>query len=163
MFACVLTGVSVIQRQAWLLSQPKAGSSPKAPVFMSKDQAYDQARKELYDQRHSEEVEVRVAREEALSTGAYFGANRLEVGMELENQTFEQWKEWAKQQVVLMEQARNAAYTGLGTQSSADEVDSPGEGQEDNDPLNTAADLLGGSVTNPRKGQEARGGAASRP
>ncbi len=92
---------------------------------LSKEKAYDQARKEFYEARHYDEIERRVAREEAMSTGAYFGKSQLQIGMELENQTFEKWKEWAHQQVVLQEQARSAAYTGIGTQSAVgDEVGS---------------------------------------
>lgn len=96
----------------------------------SKAKAYDQARKEFYELRHVEEVEQRVAREEALSTGATFGKSALEVGMELENKTFEQWKEWAQVQVTLQEQTRSAAYTGLGSQSSVEDLDDSSSGMD---------------------------------
>lgn len=91
---------------------------------LSKAEAYDQARKEFYDIRTSDEIEQRVAREEASSTGAQFGKSAMEVGMQLENEEFERWKEWARQQATLMEQARSAAYTGAGTESrpGTDEV-----------------------------------------
>lgn len=132
-------------------------------VWLLKDAAYDVARKELYEQRHSDEVEARVAREEALHTGAWFGKDRNEIGMELENATFDKWKVWARQQVVQMEQARNAAYSGLGGQTTADELSNPQEEHRDGDPLNTAVDILGKSVPNNVRGQTARGGAAVRP
>lgn len=101
---------SVVQRQKWLMTED--GGS------LTEDQAYDKARKEFYEARHYDEIERRVAREEAMSTGAYFGKSQLQIGMELENQTFEKWKEWAHQQVMLQEQAKSAAYTGIGTQSA---------------------------------------------
>jgi len=119
----------------------------------SKAKAYDQARKEFYELRHQEEVEQRVAREEALSTGAVFGKSALEVGMELESKTFEEWKVWAEQQVTLQEQARSAAYTGLGTQSSAADEESVSMDAVLNE-------LEPDSVPGSRRGQEVRGGAA---
>jgi small subunit ribosomal protein S23 len=88
---------------------------------MTNARAYDIARKEFYALRHEEEVERRVAREEALWTGAYFGKSALEVGMELEDKTYESWKAWATKEVEAIDLQRNAAYTGLGT-GSEDEV-----------------------------------------
>lgn len=81
---------------------------------MSNAEAYDVARKEFYTLRHEEEVERRVAREEASWTGACFGKNVLEVGMELEDKTYESWKVWATKQAEAINLQRNAAYTGLG-------------------------------------------------
>lgn len=98
---------SVIQRQLWLLHNVDGMTSQKA---------YDIARGEFYALRHEEDVERRVAKEEALSTGAYFGKSALEVGMELEDQAYESWKAWATQQVELQEQQKNAAYTNLDTE-----------------------------------------------
>ncbi len=88
---------------------------------MSKAQAYDIARKEFYALRHEEEVERRIAREEALWTGSYFGKSVLEVGMELEDKTYESWKAWATKEVEAIDLQRNSAYTGAGV-SSEDEV-----------------------------------------
>lgn len=81
---------------------------------MTKAQAYDMARKEFYAQRHYDEIEKIVHREEALSTGAYFGKSALEVGMDLENQAFDRWRSWATEQATLQEQTRSAAYSGIG-------------------------------------------------
>jgi small subunit ribosomal protein S23 len=80
---------------------------------MTSAKAYDQARHEFYEIRHQEDVERRVAREEALSTGAYFGKTILEVGMELEDKSYEAWKEWATKEIQIIDQQRSAAYTGI--------------------------------------------------
>lgn len=66
---------------------------------LSKEEAYDKARKEFYALRHQEEVEVRIAREEAQWTGAYFNKNLLEIGMELEDKSYESWKYWATKEM----------------------------------------------------------------
>ena len=62
---------------------------------MTRAQAYDQARREFYDLRLQQDVDRRIAKEEALSTGAYFGKSALEIGMELEDKQFDIWREWA--------------------------------------------------------------------
>lgn len=98
-----LTGYSVVQRQLWLMTQRK----------MTQSRAYDKARKEFYSLRHLEEVERRVAREEATWVGAYFGKSVLEVGMELEDKTYDSWMEWAKTNVAAADRMRDAAYTTL--------------------------------------------------
>jgi len=148
-----LTACSVVQRQAWLMSNKG----------YTKMKAYDQARKEHYEDRQQQEIEARVAREEALHYGATFGKSAIEVGMELENAEFDRWKVWAGEQVTLMEQAKAAAYTGVGTASATGELDAPGEGDEDTNTLNAAAELVGDSIPSSSRGQEARGGAAFRP
>jgi len=106
-----LNGESVIQRQLWLIH-----NVPN----MTTNRAYDIARKEFYALRLEEEVERRVAKEEALSTGAYFGRGALEVGMELEDKIYESWKEWATKEVETIERQRDAAYTGVGTANEDD-------------------------------------------
>lgn len=82
---------------------------------MDRNQAYDIARKEFYALRHEEEVERRVAREEASWVGASFGKGALEVGMELEDKSYERWKEWAVKEVEAIARQRDATYTGVGT------------------------------------------------
>jgi small subunit ribosomal protein S23 len=100
------TSDSVIQRQLWLLHNVEGMTSKKA---------YDIARGEFYALRHQEDVERRVAKEEALSTGAYFGMSTLDIGMELEDQAYEEWKAWAMKEVELLAQQRDAAYTTFDT------------------------------------------------
>jgi small subunit ribosomal protein S23 len=90
---------------------------------MSNAQAYDVARREFYALRHEEEVERRIAREEASWTGAYFGKSAIDVGMELEDKTYESWKAWATREAEAIDLQRNAAYTGLGTGSEEKELE----------------------------------------
>jgi small subunit ribosomal protein S23 len=87
---------------------------------MTQAQAYDIARKEFYALRQEEEVERRVAKEEALWVGAYFGKSVLEVGAELEDKTYESWKAWATKEIEAIERQRDAAYTGVGTANEDD-------------------------------------------
>ncbi len=116
-------------------------------------QAYDQARKEFYELRLQEDVERRVAKEEAEATGAYFGKSMLDIGMELEDKAFEEWKEWAASEVVKTEQKRAAMYTGLDNDSMATSPDDP--------ETEAAVEEVSDSI--PAKGQEALGGAVVRP
>lgn len=60
--------------------------------------AYDQVRHEFYRLRQQEQIERRIAEEEAKYVGAYFGSTRQEIGMQLEDAEFENWKVWAGQQ-----------------------------------------------------------------
>ncbi|KAL5362305.1 37S ribosomal protein S25, mitochondrial [Aspergillus floccosus] len=103
-----LDGESVVQRQLWLLNNVPD---------MTKSAAYDIARREFYRLRLQEDIERRVAAEEAESTGATFGPTRLEIGMELENQEYERWKQWAKMEAQIQEQ-RAASFTGSALPSS---------------------------------------------
>ncbi len=136
--------LSVIQRQLWLLENEKN---------MTVDKAYDQARQEFYALRHSEDIERRIAKEEAISTGAYFGKSALQVGMELEDQAHEEWKAWAMKEVEVMEQARAGAYTGL----QSEQVAAPAEVLEAGPDLDPIEDAV------PAQGQSASGGAAVHP
>ena len=102
--------LSVVQRQLWLMEQNG----------LSKNEAYDMARKEFYALRHEEEVERRVAKEEALWVGATFGKGPLEVGMELEDKAYEGWRKWALEEIQTMERMRDSAYTGIGTKNADD-------------------------------------------
>ena len=135
---------SVVQRQLWLRHN--------VPGITS-GQAYDQARKELYDLRLQEDVERRVAREEAISTGAHFGKSALDIGMELENKEFDSWKEWASSQVALAQQKQAAMYTGNDNEEAALDAD-----QGDYEAaLEETSDQI------PAQGQSALGGAMIRP
>ncbi|KAG9199845.1 hypothetical protein B5807_03855 [Epicoccum nigrum] len=97
-----LDGESVVQRQMWLMKN--RGKSKAA--------AYDQARREFYHHRHLNEIRTRIAKEEAMHVGAYFGKGPLEVGMELENKAWEDWKAWANQQIEEEQSVRAQMFSG---------------------------------------------------
>ena len=86
---------------------------------MTKRQAYDQARQEFYDERLRQDVERRVAKEEAESTGAYFGKSMLAVGMELEDVAYDEWRAWADNEVTIMEQNKVASNAAASVQIGA--------------------------------------------
>ena len=134
---------SVVQRQLWLQHNVRD---------ITPAQAYDQARKEFYDLRLQEDVERRIAKEEALSTGAQFGKSTLDIGMELEDKEFEKWKEWAAKEVQLQEQRQAAMYTGV----EEGAIDDASEGEFDA-ALEEVSDQI------PAQGQSALGGAMMRP
>ncbi len=136
---------SVVQRQLWLRHN--------VPDITSA-QAYDQARKEFYELRLQEDVERRVAKEEAMSTGAYFGKSALEIGMELEDKEYERWKEWATKEVAVADQKQAAMYTG-GVESA--------EIAADSNPAEYEAALEEVSDQIPAQGQSALGGVMIRP
>ena len=136
---------SVVQRQLWLRHNN---------LDITPAQVYDKARKEFYDLRLQEEIERRVAKEEATSTGAYFGPSALDIGMELEDKEYERWKTWAQKEIELRQQRNAAMYTG-GVQSEdaaigADEA-------EQNAALEEVSDQI------PAQGQGALGGAMIHP
>ena len=66
---------------------------------MPKAEAYDVARREFYALRQQEEIERRIAKEEAQFVGAYFGKSRLEIGHQIEGVEHERWKEWAAAEI----------------------------------------------------------------
>ncbi|KAM0330957.1 hypothetical protein ACHAQA_003914 [Verticillium albo-atrum] len=104
-----ISGESVVQRQLWLMHN----------TGLPRDQAYDSARKEFYALRQEEEVEKRVAREEARYVGAYFGKNKLEISQDLEDKEYEAWKQWAQSEVLQLEQERSAQYSKFGKEEEA--------------------------------------------
>lgn len=59
-----------------------------------------------------------------MAVGAYFGPSILEIGMQLEDQNYEKWKEWAAQEVMVMQQQKDALYSGP-TGASTEEVATP--------------------------------------
>ena len=121
---------------------------------MSKAGAYDQARKEFYEERLQEDVERRVAKEEALATGAYFGKSMLEVGMELEDKEYERWREWAGREVIEAKQRQASMYTGVDNSSMAISADDP-------ETIAGLEELEEASI--PAQGQESFGGMPVRP
>lgn len=66
---------------------------------MTTTKAYDIARKEFYNLRRSEEVDRRVAKEEALAHGAQFGPGPIEWGMKLEDEMYKSWRIWAQKKL----------------------------------------------------------------
>ncbi|KAK3073717.1 mitochondrial ribosomal small subunit component, partial [Teratosphaeriaceae sp. CCFEE 6253] len=101
---------------------------------------------------------TRVAREEALSTGAFFGPGPQEIGMKLEDQQYEKWKEWAIKEVAALKQLQSGAYTGQESEepeSAGRDASGPGVEREE-------LQEVGASVPGTRQGVEARGGVAVR-
>ncbi|KAL8969341.1 MAG: hypothetical protein Q9183_002044 [Haloplaca sp. 2 TL-2023] len=140
-------GESVVQRQMFLLhGNPAKGQFPDPKMTPAK--AYDQARKEFYEMRLQQDIERRIAKEEAMATGAYFGMTALQVGMQLEDKIFDDWKGWATNQSIKLEQSRAAMYTGIDNSSAV----LPEDGAETQGGL----DELSSSI--PAQGQEALGG-----
>jgi small subunit ribosomal protein S23 len=93
---------------------------------MTKGEAYDQARREFYQLRMREDIERRVAREEAEAYGAYWGKSNLEVGMELEDKEYNRWLDWAGKEVYKLGQLR---LSGSGIQD-AEEEEQAAEGEQ---------------------------------
>lgn len=91
-------GHSVVQRQLWRMENEG----------MNRQQAYDVTRREFYRMRQEEQIERRLAKEEALHVGAYFGKSRLDVGMLLEDNEYESWKVWAGKEAQKREMAEAA-------------------------------------------------------
>lgn len=87
---------------------------------MSPTRAYDHARKEFYALRLQEDVERRIAKEEALATGAYFGKSALEIGMKVEDKEYERWKSWAEQKLIEKKQRAFAKFGGVDNAVPAD-------------------------------------------
>jgi len=98
-----LSGENVVQRQLWLMENRG----------LSKARAYDITRKEFYKLRQQEQIERRIAVEEARMYGAYFGKTNLQVGMELEDAAYENWKKWAAEEIAKLESERSAAYSNV--------------------------------------------------
>ncbi|KAK4189857.1 mitochondrial ribosomal protein S25 [Podospora australis] len=109
-----LSGECVVQRQLYLMEVEGK----------KKREAYDIARKEFYKLREMEEIENRIALEEARAYGAYFGKNFNQAGMDVEDQQFNAWKKWAQEEIERVEAEKTAAYANI--------VDVPeGEGEDD--------------------------------
>lgn len=87
---------------------------------LSRDQAYDIARKEFYTIRQQEQITKRIAIEEARMVGGYFGKNRLEVGMELEDRMYNLWRSWAEKQIAKTEARRGSAYQNFGKETAVE-------------------------------------------
>lgn len=123
---------------------------------MTGPKAYDIARKELYRARHAREVEQRVAREEARAVGSFFGLGPLEVGMQLEDQKYEEWRVWAEKEIATIKQVQGGAYTGL--ENEDQDLALGGEDEQQGQ-----LDAVSESVPASRGGQKALGGAPLHP
>jgi len=90
---------------------------------LTKDQAYDKARKEFYWIRQQEEIERRIAQEEARMVGAYFGKSKVQLGLELEDRQFARWKTWAARETERIQAARSQAYVSFGEEKEEAEAE----------------------------------------
>ncbi|KAH7084877.1 37S ribosomal protein S25, mitochondrial [Paraphoma chrysanthemicola] len=138
-----LDGESVVQRQLWLMKHKGE----------SKASAYDTARREFYAHRHLSEIRSRIAKEEALHVGAYFGKGPLEIGMELEDKSWESWKRWATVQIEDESAMRAQMFSGQQDEGGEGGDLSSGEYERAIEELSDA-----GSVPNTPQGQVAAGG-----
>jgi len=134
-----LDGESVVQRQMWLMENEKTVGADGKEISMSKSQAYDKARREFYAERLQEDIERRVAKEEAEATGAYFCKSMLEVGMELEDKVYEEWKAWAIKDFEDQELKRAAQYTGISSTPESTQSQEDPSIMHDLDSLNSDA------------------------
>ena len=136
-----LTLRSVVQRQMWLMRE----------MQLSRENAYNQARQEFYDARLKEDVERRVAKEEAMASGAYFGKSTLQIGMELEDIEFERWKAWASKEYEALEQQGQASLNagiGFSEEHSSGDLDTGGALEE----ISSQApnqEAFGGAIVHP--------------
>jgi small subunit ribosomal protein S23 len=107
---------SVVQRQLWLLNNVPD---------ISKSTAYDIARREFYRLRLKEDIQRRVAAEEAAAYGAEFGPSYMDIGMKQESEQYDKWLAWARNQAQIMGQ-RTAALSGapeLATETETDTLE----------------------------------------
>ncbi|KAI5194265.1 hypothetical protein E4T39_08704 [Aureobasidium subglaciale] len=137
-----------------ILSADLPTAEPDTYPAYTKLGAYDKARKEFYEIRHAQEIERRVAREEALWTGAEFGPSPLDIGMQLEDQKYEEWREWAAKEILAIKQLN-------GSSSNARDQDGPLDVEADD--VSAALDELEPSVPGSKRGQQAQGGAFVHP
>jgi small subunit ribosomal protein S23 len=87
---------------------------------ISKSTAYDIARREFYRLRLKEDIQRRVAAEEAAAYGAEFGPSYMDIGMKQESEQYDKWVAWARNQAQILGQ-RTAALSGapeLATEST---------------------------------------------
>ncbi|KXJ86729.1 37S ribosomal protein S25 [Microdochium bolleyi] len=108
-----LSGESVVQRQLWMMYNIPG---------MTRVKAYDAARREFYQLRQEEDVERRIAAEEARAVGAYFGKGFLQIGLELEDREFESWKKWAGKQIEIVRTEQTSAYTSFGEEDAVEDA-----------------------------------------
>jgi small subunit ribosomal protein S23 len=120
---------------------------------LSKSSAYDVARREFYKHRHLSEIRQRIAKEEAQHVGAYFGKGPLEIGMQLEDRTWENWKRWANSQIEDEQAMRAQMFSGQQEEGAGGDM-SQGEYEQ-------AVEELQPQVPNNPQGQAPMGGVAA--
>jgi len=111
---------SVVQRQLWLMENEA----------LTKQQAYDHARREFYELRQKQDIERRIALEEARYVGAYFGKNTLQIISGLEDKQFNRWRTWAAAEIARLSAAQSQAYTSV-VEIPEDMVDEAGANPAD--------------------------------
>lgn len=87
---------------------------------MTRDEAYAQARNEFYAERLQEDVEIRVAKEEALYTSAHFGKSRVQIGAELEDKSYESWRRTAQDAFLALQQKQASAVSSFTPRAEAE-------------------------------------------
>ncbi|KAI1018619.1 hypothetical protein LB503_005680 [Fusarium chuoi] len=113
-------GICVVQRQLWLMEKEK----------LSEKKAYDITRREFYRLRQEEDIEKRVALEEAKHVGAYFGKSRIDVSHQLEDREFENWKIWAGKETERQEASRNSEIEDFGLEEVEEDIADDAEPEE---------------------------------
>ncbi|QPC76156.1 hypothetical protein HYE68_006908 [Fusarium pseudograminearum] len=109
----------------WLLENGKetvGKGRKKREIQWTRVRAYDHVRRQFYRLRQEEQIEKRVAEEEARYVGAYFGQTRIDVSHGLEDREFENWKLWAGKETERQEQNRNGEIDDFGLEDEAEEV-----------------------------------------
>ena len=91
---------------------------------------------------------------EALHVGAYFGKGPMEIGMELEDKSWENWKKWARSQIDNEEAARAQLFSGNQSTESA---------TMSSEEFDAALEEVQSSVPQSQTGQPALGGVAAHP
>ncbi|KAI2622849.1 mitochondrial ribosomal protein S25 [Xylaria nigripes] len=136
-----LCGECVVQRQLWMMHNVDG---------MTRQKAYDIARREFYALRQTEDIERRIAKEEAMKVGAYFGKSAIQVSMEIEDRQFDYWKKWAGRQIQKVQAEQDAAYTNFGAAEEADPdtVDADLEESTETASETETADKSGAASTN---------------
>ncbi|KAI6781584.1 uncharacterized protein J7T54_005295 [Emericellopsis cladophorae] len=105
-----LSGESVVQRMLYRMDVEG----------MTQEKAYDVTRREFYRLRQEEEIARRVTLEEARHVGAYFGLDRRDIAMKLENNEFENWKVWAAKQAELRASSKDDMLEDNGMEDADD-------------------------------------------
>ena len=122
---------------------------------LSKASAYDLARREFYRHRHLSEIRSLIAKEDAHNVAAYFGKGPLEIGMELEDRQWENWKAWATKQIEDESAMRAQMFSGQQDEGASAEMSS--------NEYDQAIEELQPVAPNNPQGQRPMGGVAAHP